>query len=85
MGTAQNAPTTSAMITQPADPGPAASGLQLNVTAASFLRVHDVARAPVNRCGFCEDSLKTGRVVIGLARDRPVPGHDERHGADCRR
>jgi hypothetical protein len=84
MGTAQNATTTRAMITQPAHPCPARSGLLLNVTAASFLWVHDAACAPANLCEFCEDSLKTGCVVIGLARDRPVPGHDERHEAEFR-
>jgi hypothetical protein len=60
IGTAQNATTTRAMVTQPAHPGPAASGLLLNITTASFLWVHDAAHAPANRCEFCEDSLKTG-------------------------
>lgn len=49
MGTVQKATTTSVTITQ-----------LLNVTARSFLRVHDAAFVQGDRFGFCEDLLKSG-------------------------
>src|SRR5215217_4715079 len=44
--------------------------------------IHVAVRVRDNRYGFCEDSLKTGPVVMRLARDPAKPGHHEGHETD---